>query len=149
MKRSAWLIGSICLFLTGCTSVQLPKYVQDKNPYTKEFYAHFDETLAAARQSISELDWKISDEVSPAEYEQTNQTNSKQVLLFTQTKQTSMFLFTRYTQINVYVRELKNATAVEVRYAVVTALPLKQFRGFRNDYFVNRLFALIAKKLDQ
>ncbi len=146
-KRRAWVGGLLLLAGAGCVSVQIPQYLQDKHPYKKEFYSDYDATLKATKKILKNSDWKISSTADPAVFEESSENKrleGKKILIFTENKQTSMFLFSRYTQLNIYVRALKNSTEVEIRYEAVIPLPFKQFRSYRNDSFVNNLFKQIA-----
>ena len=144
LRNGIWFYVLAC---AGCVSVQIPQYLQDKHPYKKEFYANYEETLAAAKKILKNSGWVISSTSDPSVFEETPQNKhpeGRNVLIFTQEKQTSMLLFSRYTHLNIYVRALKNSTEVEIRYESVTPFPVKQFRSYRNDSFVNKLFNQIA-----
>ena len=142
----------LSVICAGCVSVQIPQYLRDKHPYKKEYFASYDETLAAVKKVLKNAGWKISSITDPSIFEETAQNKNpegKKILLFTENKQTSMFLFSSYSQLNIYVRALKNSTEVEIRYEAILPLPFKQFRSFRNDSFVNRLLNQIADQLDK
>ncbi len=128
----------------------MSQYLQDKNPYTREYYASYDQTLRVVKKVLKNNNWKIAKTTDPSVYEEVQSERhpaSKQTIILTELKETSMFLYSRYTQLNVYVRSLQNATEVEIRYGVITALPLKQLRGYRNDHYANRLLDQIATAL--
>ena len=133
-------------------SIQIPSYIQDKNPYKREFYAGFDETLTATKNVLKNWEWTITRTADPSVFEETPQDKNvqgKEILLFTGSKQTSLFLFSRYTQLNIYLRALKNTTEVEVRYSAVIPLSFKQFRSYRNNRFVKKFFGQIARQLEK
>lgn len=150
MKRS---LGTCLLILmcAGCVSVQIPQYLQDKHPYKREYFASYDETLAAVKKVLKNNEWKIASTADPVVFEAAHNKGSKdkRILLFTESRQTSMFLFSRYSQLNIYVRALMNATEVEIRYAAVVPVPFKQFRTHRNDSFVHKLLDQIADCVDK
>lgn len=142
----------ICLMIiSGCASVQIPNYIQDKHPYKKVFYGSYDEVLEATTSAIEKLDWEISGKSDPSIYEQSKQLSdpdARQILIFTGIKQTPMILGTRYSRINAYVRTVKeNEIEVEVRYLIVNSIPFTSFSGYRKDAFVKRLFNQIEKSL--
>ena len=147
-----WIAGVLIFACAGCVSVQIPQYLQDKYPYKKEFYANYEETLSTVKKILKSSGWTISSTSDPSVYEENSQNKYSQgqkILIFTQEKQTSMLLFSRYTLLNIYVRALKNSTEVEIRYEALTPFPFKQFRSYRNDSFVNKLFSQIAQRLEK
>lgn len=150
MRKSALIV---CLaFCTGCVSVQIPQYLQDKHPYKREYFATYDETLEALKKVLKNDEWKIASTADPVVFEATTQNKSsedRRVLIFTENKQTSMFLFSSYSQLNIYLRALMNSTEVEIRYEAVVPIPFKQFRTYRKDSFVNKLLNQIADQLDK
>ncbi len=146
-------IGLVVLLAvcTGCVSVQIPQYLQDKHPYKREYFAAYEETLAAVTKVLKNTEWKIASRADPVVFEaaQNKSSEDRRILLFTENKQTSMFLFSSYSQLNIYVRALTNSTEVEIRYEAVVPVPFKQFRTYRNDSFVNKLLNQIAGQLDK
>ena len=54
-------------------------------------------------------------------------------------------LFSKYLNLNVYVRSLEDSVEVEVRYAKSTSILIKQFKGTKNDAYVNRLLDKIEE----
>ena len=139
-------------FCIGCVSVQIPQYLQDKHPYKKEYFADYEKTLDAVKTVLKNSDWIIASTSDPSVFEATSQNKSsdgKKILLLTENKQTSMLLFSRYTQLNIYIRALKNSTEVEIRYEAITPLPFKQFRSYRNDSFIKKLFSGIQAQLEK
>ena len=135
----------------GCAGLYTPRYIQDKNPYKREIYAGFKETLAAARQALQGAGLTIADTVDPSDYEQTTSRHAqeKQTLIFTQPKRTSLlFLFPRSLQLNVYLREIKNATEVEIRYSSVSRVLFKS-SSYKNDRFVDQIYRQINESLEK
>lgn len=147
--------GGICflsglIFCGGCVSVPTSQYLQDKHPYTKEYYVGYTETLNAVKKVLANNGWKIAKTTDPAVFEATAQnkpSDGKKVLLLTENKQTSLVLFSRYSQLNIYVRALKNSTEVEIRFKATTPILFKQFRSYRNDGFINKLFVQIHEQI--
>ncbi|MDP8211863.1 MAG: hypothetical protein P9X22_01050 [Candidatus Zapsychrus exili] len=142
----------LCFVLVGCMSVSVPNYIKDDYPYKKVFYSDFDTTLNVTEQSLRDLGWEITDKVEPTIFEKAKElqdSNHKQILLFTETKETLMFIGTRYSRVNVYLRSGENnTTGVEVRYFSLTAVPFKNFSGYRKDGLVSKLFERIKNYLD-
>ena len=147
MKKISALIFLITL-TSGCVSIQIPEYIQDHHPYKKEFTAAFDKTLAATKQALAGLGWRILKSYQPGVFEQTPvPAGEEQLLLFTESKQSYRFLFSRYSRLNIYLRSLKDTTEVEIRYAVLTPLPMKSLKSYRNDRLVRQLFRQIEVQL--
>ena len=63
------LLGLLLVVCAGCTTVYIPAYVQDVNPYKKRFYANHDRSLAATMQALNETGWEIEGRMDPAIYE--------------------------------------------------------------------------------
>ncbi len=139
------------LVLVGCTTVNIPNYIQDKNPYKKTFYANFDKTSENVETVLSDLGWKVKDKADPGVFQQSKTIEGaavKQILLFTEIRQTSLFIATTYSRVNIYLRELEpNSTEVEIRYVVVTSTPIKTFYNYRKDFLANRFFKQLEEKL--
>jgi hypothetical protein len=145
------LVLLILPFIFSCTSIELPSYVQDKNPYIQKFYAGFDAVLQAAAGTLETEGWKIEKQTDPSVYELTKLSDgspSREILLLTQVKETSFFFGTRYSKVNVYVRALtERSTEVEVRYLKITSFPLKAFRSYKKDRYVKRFFDQVEAQL--
>jgi hypothetical protein len=150
MKRL--LLISLILCLTGCVSVRIPKYLQDKHPYQRKFYASYEETLEAASRTLTQLGWHISGTADPALYEQNQAKDdggAKSILIFTEIRESSWILFSRYSQLNCYVRTTDAATEVELRYTNILALPFKNFQSYRNDRYIEKVFQQIERWLKE
>ena len=142
------LLGIVSLlFLSGCTAAVLPQYLSDKHPYKKEFFAGYDESVAAARMALDELGWKVSGEGDPMTYERQSSPSEKRIILFSEIRQTPLFLGTRYAKLNVMVRGIQDKTEIEIRYVTVTSVPFKSIQTYKNDATVQRIFEHIAKHL--
>ncbi len=102
MRR--WMMA-VCIFaglFAGCTSIQVPGYLQDKNSSTRQFYADFKRTSQAVRLALSDLGWEIEDEVLPEVYEVSSQQGiQEELLMITKIRQTSFLIGTRYARFNV------------------------------------------------
>ena len=134
----------------GCTTVQIPEYIQDKNPYKREFAASFDETLSVTKDALRDLGWRVLQTYDPAVFEQTPRPSAGggQLLIFTESKQSSRILYSRYGRLNIYLRSLKNdRTEVEIRYAAITSFLIKNFKSYKDHRLVNRVFDQIAAHL--
>ena len=149
MKKIALLLAA--LILSGCVTVKIPKYIKDTAPYTKKFYANFEDALAAARQALGDEGWKISEVANPAIFEQTPATdpNKKQIVIFTETRQTPFIFSSRYMTVNVFLRNADDGTDVEVRYAAVTPMLFKNTNNYKNDPVVNKILNRISELLNK
>jgi len=138
------------LATAGCTSVSIPSYIQDKNPYQHNFYASFDEVHEATVASLEELGWAVEGEANPGLYERGRaaQDSRRQTLIFTGIRQLPFVVGSGYSKLNVLLNVTADkATAVEIRYLKVTTLPLKTLRDYKNDKLANRLLKLIEDRL--
>ena len=149
MRKFLFLLLILCF--SGCMSVNMPHYIQDKNPYKKTFYSNFNDVLKTTLETLKELGWVLSKKVDPTVFERTTETNesqTNQILLFTEIRQTSLFIASRYARINVYLRSgTENTTEVEIRYLTVNSFPFKNFYNYRNDHAIEQIWKLIKKKL--
>ena len=147
MKK--FLLSLLLLSLTGCATVSIPNYINDKHPYTREFYASYDEVLAAVTQTLVQLGWKVSKPMNPAIYEQTDlKEEGKEAFLYTEIRQTSFFIGSRYGRMNVFVRPGSDKRyEVELRYLTVTSLPFKAFNNYRQDSLARQIFKKLEEKL--
>ena len=148
MKKTIFLL--VVALLAGCVSVKVPKYVADKSPYKKKFYADFETTFAAAQEALKEGGWKISDVKHPSVFEQgaVLEGEEKQALIFTEIRQTPLFLSSRYMSLNVFVRPADNGTEVEIRYLSVVPALFKNRESYKNDAVVNKVFNRISEILE-
>jgi len=148
-----FLIVGIFFIFTGCTSITVPEYIQDKNPYKHKFYASFDNVLEASVQVLEESGWKVAKESDPAVFErsQSGIDSNQSILLFSKVRQNALFLGTRYARINVYLRSSENQdiTEVEIRYITINSTLLKTFENYNHDHAVSRLFSKIEGRLSQ
>jgi len=140
---------AVCIFaglFAGCTSIQIPGYLQDKNSFTKQFYAGFDRTSQAVRLALSDLGWEIEDEVSPEVYEVSPQQGIQdELLMITKVRQTSFFVGTRYARFNVYVRSNGELSEVELRYMTTGTFIFWKSRSYGNENISNKFFERVDR----
>ena len=137
--------------MTGCASITIPNYIQDKNPYEKVFYASFDTVREVTTKAFEESGWTVEKESEPALFERERDLKSgtKQTLIFTEVRQVPFFVGSRYARVNAYIHETaNNETQVEIRYLTVTSVMFKSFYGYKHDQAVEYLFSKIEKNLD-
>lgn len=149
MKKFLYIF--LALVLTGCASITIPNYIQDKNPYKRTLYAPFDKVREVTIQTFEDFGWAVEKESKPALFERERESGNggKQTLLFSKIRQTSFFVGSRYSRLNVYLREMaSNKTEVEIRYLTVTSVLFKSFYGYKNDRSIERIFRRIEEKLD-
>ena len=150
MKKCSIFV--LVLALSGCTSVTIPNYIQDKSPYKKIYYASFDRVYASSVKVLEELGWKIEKESDPALFERGRVAGDKtqeQKLLFTEIRQFSFFLGSKYTRLNLYLKvNPDKAVEVEIRYLKVTSVLFKNIYNYKSDRFVDRIFKRIAEELN-
>lgn len=140
------------IFFLGCASTPHSLYIQDHNPYKQDYFADFNATLSAVEQVLKNEGWVISSKVDPVEYEQPAsdiKPEAKQWLMLTQSRTGIKFLSNGSMNLNIYVRELTNATQVEIRYIKWTNLGFKQLKSYKNKRYVDRLFESINRLLEQ
>lgn len=142
--------GCTCLLiatmaLSGCVSVQMPQYVNDKNPYRREYTASYDRTLKAVVQALEKSGWKVAKQTSPMVFESGSTASSpasSEVLIFTNTRQSAMLFGSCYRTLNVLIKQRGDAADVEVRYFSIFSTIFRNFESYQND-------ALVQKFLDQ
>ena len=143
-------LGLLLVILAGCATIEIPQYIQDRNPYQKTFYNDFDKTLEAVRQALNDLGWTIEKETQPSVYERNRlleEEGGQAILLFTDVRRTSFFLGSRYARLNIYLRGSDRVSDVEIRYLTLNSLAIKTFRQYKNDAAVERIFHKIEENL--
>ena len=135
------------VFLSGCVAATLPQYLSDKNPYKKEFFVGYDESVEAVKAALDELGWTVDGEGKPDVYERSISQSDKSVIIFSGIRQTPFFLGSRYAKLNVIVRGIQDKTEIEIRYVTVTSIPFRNIQSFKNDAAVRRIFEHIQKHL--
>jgi len=137
------------LTLAGCSTAQIPAYLQDKKPYVKRFYTTYDQTLAGTNAALEQLGWKVEQILDAAVYDryQAAEDDEKNSLIITEIRQTPLFMGTRYAKMNIYVRSKKNLSEIEIRYVTVLATPFKNYEVYSNDAAVQRIFDRIESHL--
>lgn len=142
----------LLVFLSGCVTVKIPKYLQDNFPYKKKFYAKYEETLTVTQQALKDSGWKVSEVANPTAFEreaETKTTPKQEILIFTEARQTPVFLFSRYLSLNVYVRSAGDSTDVEIRCISITTFLFMNFKSYKNDALANKLLDHISKLLER
>jgi len=150
MKRILCLL--VLMGLAGCTTAQIPTYLQDKNPYVKRVYASHEVVLDAVTQTLEDLGWTIEGTAHPSVYEQEEEAEEQEeqkLLIFTGIRQTPMFLGTRYAKMNVILRSQGEVSDIEIRYLTVTSVFFKNIKTYHNDSAVERIFGCIEKILNK
>ncbi len=143
--KKMW-IGLLLVFIVGCVTVKIPKYLSSESPYKQKFNTNFDVTFTATIQALKELGWKVSDTANPSSFEQNSVgEETKQMLIFTEMRQTPLIIFSRYMSINLYVLPTDSGTEIEIRYMSVTPVFFTTLKSFKNDDVVNRIFGRISK----
>lgn len=141
----------IMIFLTGCASVNIPKYIVDENPYKKKFYSEFETTLKVTVSTLKDFGWEVEEITKPSVFERAKDlgVENQQVLLFTNIRETSMFLGSRFARLNVYVRSgTDNISEVEIRCITVNSVVYNKFTSYKKDSAVERIFDKIQEHLD-
>ncbi len=146
MRRWTVLLLMFVGFFAGCTTIQVPGYLQNKRASTKQFYADFARTSQAVRLAFSDLGWEIEEEASPEVYEISSQRGVKEeLLMITKIRQTSFFVGTRYARINVYVRSNGEVSEVEMRYMVTSTFLIWKPSTYGNENLAKRFFELVDR----
>ena len=138
------LFWACCGFLiSGCATVDIPNYIQDKSPYKQTFYAGFDQVVDATSKTLTKYGWTVANKYDPTVFEQNKelkQADAKQIMLSTDVRQTAFFVGTRYARINAYIRTVdSSSTEVEIRYLTETSMPVKTFKNYKNDRSVKNI----------
>jgi hypothetical protein len=147
MKRIILFILFLCM--AGCATVNIPNYIDPQHPYVRKVYGDYNAIIATVRQVLADEGWAVQSETSPSTYERDGSTQSSAtggILLFTSVKQHSKFLYSSYTHLNAFIRPMADGAEVEMRYACLTPLGVKQLKGTRNDKLVNRILDAIEHR---
>ncbi len=151
MKKLFLLL--LAFVLTGCSTVKIPEYIQDENPYTKNFFSSYPATLKAVQEVLSDLGWVIEELKDPSVYERSEGLDdpfSEKVLLITEVKEKAFVVGTRYSRLNVYVSSIEqDKTVVEVRFLTVTAMPYSSIRSYEHEFSAERILKKIEEKLSE
>ncbi len=144
------IAGLILAFvLTGCSTVYVPNYLKDEQPYKKRFFVEYNKTYEATVNALIDLGWKIEGTADPKVYERNpaDDLNGEQILIFTKVRMTPLFLGTRYGRLNAFIRSNEKVSEVEIRYLTINALPFRNIREFKNDSAANRILGRIEEEL--
>lgn len=149
------LILLTLMFLMGCVTVEVPKYLDEEFQYKKTFNAGFNETFSATVESLKNLGWKIAGtEGATVAKTATSEENLSgfTALIFTEIKQRSMFLASSYLTLNAYVRSIEGGKSeVELRYLSITVIPpfFNQVRVDKNDGLAEKIYRKIEANLNK
>jgi len=152
MKRFVFPCFCLLLSLTGCSTLILPRYIPDKNPTTRNFYADYDAVVAATREAFKKFGWEVAQEADPAVFERAWQLKSKdvkQVLLMSNYRKSNYLIVSKHSALNAYIRSGKDATELDLRYLKVSTFPFKSFYKYRNKKLINRLLKQIEANLHE
>ena len=146
-----YFIIIILFSIVGCSTINVPPYIQDKHPYTKTLLSNYNKTLLSTKKVLQNEEWKIVKEVDPTVYEkgkELDSPNAKQTLIFAQTFKKSWVGTGKFAQINIYLRTVDEFnTEIEVRYLVVKNAFVTSFYDYRNDKLVDNLIDKINQQL--
>lgn len=140
----------LLLFLLGCSTIHIPTYLPNSNPYTKRYYVDHKKMVVATVAALEDLGWKITQQIDPVVYERSSarELDADQVLLVTEVRDTPLFLGARYAKLNIYVRSKNNESEVEIRYLTINSLFVKEFSTYKNDSAAARIHSRIEKELN-
>jgi len=145
----------LVIFIVGCVTLELPKYLEEEFHYKKNFNSSFNETFPATVKALENLGWSVA-ETESFPISKIGITNKKdriyKALIFTEIKQRSLFVFSTYLTLNAYVRSMdENNSEVEIRYLSITVIPplFKQWRVDRNDGLVEKIYKKIEIYLNE
>lgn len=145
------MLSILFLGMAGCATVNIPNYIDPQHPYVRKVYGDYDAIVAAVRKVLAQEGWAVQSETSPSTYERDGSIEGGAtggVLLFTSVKQHSRFLYSSYTHLNAFVRPVAGGAEVEIRYACLTPLGIKQFKGTRNDQLADRILDAIEHRTE-
>ncbi len=148
MKR--WMV-ILCLFFSGCVSVQISNYIKSDNPYERRVYGDYGKIVSTVQDVLKENGWPIEQQSNPAVYERFEDSLNpdKDVLFFTSIKQKPRFLYSTYVHLNIFVYTLDRGAQIKIYYQSVTPLFIKQNRNTRNDSLVNALLDKIEQRINE
>lgn len=133
--------------LAGCASTRLPLYLQDRGAQAKRFYADYDQTLTALKETLNEQGWQIEKQVAPSVYEQNryNDLNGQQTLILTALRESRGWTGRRYGRMNIYLRSKSGISELEVRALSVHAWV--RLRRYGRRVGVSALFKGVERRL--
>lgn len=145
------VFGLCVTLLSGCSMINVPKYIKDKSPYEKVLYGNFVDSRQAVTDVLLAMGWEIMEIADPAVYEHHRilaAPDLQQILLFTGVREGAWIFGTRYHRVNVYLREITpQTTNLEIRYLTVSSIPLRTSYSYRKDNVVNRIINAIEQSL--
>ena len=143
------ILSILFLCMAGCATVNIPNYIDPQHPYVRKVYGNYEAIVTAVRQVLADEGWAVQSETSPSTYERDDSAQNSAtdgVLLFTSVKQHSKFLYSSYTHLNAFIRPMADGAQVEIRYACLTPLGIKQFKTTRNDKLVDRILDAVERR---
>lgn len=152
MKSRFLIVALAFVCIIGCSSISIPNYIPDQNPYKQIFFGAFDEVLNATNETLDDLGWVIQSQAEPATFERSAlaDPNMQQILIFTEVRQTALIVGSRYSRMNIFLREQEdNQVEVEIRYVTVSSTAVKTFRDYRQDQVAKNVFSKIQYRLSK
>lgn len=140
------------VFVSGCSTVQIPNYINADHPYARRVYGDLDKVNAAVKLVLAQEGFKVLKETGTDVYERDardQQEGAQGVLVLTEVREYSRVLYSTYVHLNIYLRQLADGVEVELRYGKVTSVLFKQFKGTRNDAYAVRLLDRIEAQVNQ
>lgn len=145
------LTFSLCCFLfSSCAAVRVPgAYIKDHHPYRERFYGDFDKVMAAVQAALDGQGWVVDKAVDPAVYErwQDGDLYERQILLITEGREHSGLLGDEMARLNVYIRNRRDISEVELRYVAVTHYRLKGVTRYQDDGAAKAFFDRLRQDL--
>lgn len=149
--RNVFLLLFSTFIIGGCSTLEIPKYIKDENPYEQVFYAPFDEVLTASSEALEGMGWKITETANPIVFEHNAafDPTRQQIILFTNVRQMGMVVGSSYQRVNLILRSSgENMTNAEIRYVTVSTATYKAFYSYKKDAYVEQIFNAIQAKLN-
>lgn len=146
------ILGLVCLILTGCSTMVIPSYIKDQNPYKQKFYAEYGLTVQATEKALNEMGWSVEDRVDPSIYERNRKAvegERYQILILTNVRKMPFMIGSRYARLNVYITSVNKAeTEVEVRYLTIKSVGFKKMENYQADKIAKKILQQIEYYLD-
>ena len=143
----------VCLTLIGCSTVKIPEYIQDEQPYSRSYFADYSTTLSATKDVLTDLGWEIKELKDPSIFERNEAVDTpllEKVLIITDVKENSFFVGTRFSRLNVYVQSVDESKSdVEVRFLTVTSMPYSSIRSYEHEYSSERILDKIEDAITE
>ena len=144
-----YLILFFILILTGCASLQTPRYISRvDHPYDRKFYASFEKVVISTMYVLKKRGWIISEESEPSMYERDDRYDNngyQNLLIITNARKNALHMTSIH--LNVFIHSMANTCDVEIRYEARTPL-VKQFIFARNDRMVKGILDALEKDVN-